>query len=101
MKENCRLTVYCGKGRGKTSAALGNAIFAAESGKKVIIIQFMKAKSHEEYEIINRMEPEIRLFRFEKSDREFESLSDEERLEETGNIKNALIGQQVGTVIRP
>ena len=85
-----KIVIYHGQGRGKTSAALGNAIFAAERGENVIIIQFMKSKSRDEYSIIKRMEPEIKLFRFEKSDREFELLSPAEQDEEKQNIRNGL-----------
>ena len=88
--EEQKVVVYCGTGRGKTSAALGNAIFAAERGEHVIIIQFMKAKSRDEYSIIKRMEPDIRVFRFEKSDIEFQLLPPEKQEEEKQNIRNGL-----------
>ena len=39
------LHIYCGDGKGKTTAALGLAIRAAGAGKRVFIIQLMKLPS--------------------------------------------------------
>lgn len=82
--------IYCGDGRGKTMAALGHSLQAACGGKSVVIIQFLKGKGACESEFIKRLEPEIKLFRFEKTKKFFEELSEEEKQEETMNIKNGL-----------
>lgn len=82
--------IYCGHGKGKTSAALGKAIQAASSGKTVMIIQFMKKRQNDEIGFIRRLEPEIKLFRFERSEESFEDLSEEKRAEETMNIRNGI-----------
>ena len=82
--------VYYGAGRGKSPAALGRAIRAAAEGKTVFIIQFLKGKSDEEMEFLKRLEPEIKFFRFEKSEEYFSELSEEEQLEEVKNIKNGI-----------
>lgn len=84
------IQVYCGTGKGKTTAALGQAIRAASQGKSVIIIQFLKARNEEEISFIARLEPEIKLFRFEKYEGYFDQLGDEEKAEEIQNIKNGL-----------
>lgn len=84
------VTVFCGNGRGKTSAALGQGIFGASAGKSVIIIQFLKGKIGERIEFIKRLEPEIKAFCFEKSDVNYEALSPEEQKEEAMNIRNGL-----------
>ena len=76
------ITVFCGGGKGKTSAALGQGIFGASAGKSVIIIQFLKGKVGERIDFIKRLEPEIKVFCFEKSDMNFEALSPEEQKEE-------------------
>lgn len=71
--------IICGGGRGKTSLALGQGISAASEGKSVMIIQFLKQKQADEIGFIRRLEPEIKVFRFEKSDKSFDELSDEEK----------------------
>ena len=58
--------VYYGSGKGKTSAAVGQCIRAAGLGQSVIIIQFLKGKDAEEFSFLNRLEPDIKLFRFER-----------------------------------
>lgn len=80
--------IYYGEGHGKSTAALGNAIQVAGEGKTVIAIQFMKGKLESETDFIKRLEPEIRLFRFEKSEECFDTLSEEEKNEERINLKN-------------
>jgi len=80
--------VYSGDGHGKSSAALGKAIQAASMGKSVVIIQFLKGLAENEF--IKRLEPEIKFFRFEKSEENFNELNEEEKEEEIKNIKNGL-----------
>lgn len=80
--------VYSGDGHGKSSAALGKAVQAASMGKSVVIIQFLKGLADNSF--IKRLEPEIKFFRFEKSDADFNLLSDSEKAEEIQNIKNGL-----------
>lgn len=82
--------VYYGAGRGKSPAALGRAIRAASEGKTVFIVQFLKGKTDDEMEFLKRLEPEIKFFRFEKSEEYFSELSEEEQLEEVKNIKNGI-----------
>lgn len=84
------VTIFCGGGKGKTSAALGQGIFGASIGKSVIIIQFLKGKMGEKIDFIKRLEPEIKVFCFEKSEKDYQSLSPEEQQEESMNIKNGL-----------
>jgi len=88
--EKTHVTVFCGEGKGKTSAALGQGIFGASAGKSVIIIQFLKGKVGERIDFIKRLEPEIKVFCFEKSDLSFEELSPEEQQEEIMNIRNGM-----------
>ncbi len=87
---NGRILVFCGEGRGKTSAAVGQGIKAADRGKSVVIIQFLKGNTPGGFDILKKLEPEIKLFSFEKSERPFEDLNDEERREETENIRNGV-----------
>lgn len=82
--------IYSGDGHGKSPAALGKAVMLAAVGKKVVIIQFLKGKGLKDSAFLNRLEPEIKLFHFEKSDRNFDELSEEKKQEEVINIKNGL-----------
>lgn len=82
--------IYAGDGRGKSPAALGRAVQAAMEEKQVVIIQFLKGKGLMDCEFLRRMEPEIKLFRFEKSDENFEELSEEKKAEEIINIQNGM-----------
>lgn len=82
--------IYAGDGRGKSPAAMGRAIQAAAAGKNVVIIQFLKGKGLEDDHFLRRLEPEIKLFRFEKSDENFEQLPEEKKQEEIANIRNGM-----------
>ncbi len=82
--------IYAGDGRGKSPAAIGRAVQAAVAGQNVVIIQFLKGKGLKDSGFLNRMEPEIKLFRFEKSDENFERLSEDKKREEIGNIRNGM-----------
>ena len=86
-----RVQIYYGEGRGKSTAALGCALQAASVGKNVFIIQFLKGKMEDESAFLQRLEPEIKVFHFEKSNTCYEKLSEQERQEENINLKNGKI----------
>lgn len=88
--EKGSIQIYYGAGRGKTDAALGNALMAASENKSVIVIQFLKGKTKDQMEYMQRLEPEIKFFCFEKSEEYYEDLSDEKKAEEELNMKNGL-----------
>lgn len=88
--EQGKICIYSGDGHGKSPAALGKALQAASQGKQVVIIQFMKGKGLEESEFLKRLEPEIKFFRFEKSEEDFIDLPRKAQEEEIQNIKNGL-----------
>ena len=69
--EKGKVQVYYGTGQGKTSAALGNVIRSAAEGKSAVVIQFMKEAA--DIEFLKRLEPEVRLFRFERSEEAIEN----------------------------
>lgn len=87
MKDGA-IQVYYGTGSGKTTAALGQCMKAAGSGAQVIIIQFLKGKDPEEYKFMERLEPEIKLFRFEKEPGSYKELTEEQKKDERANILN-------------
>ena len=82
--------VFCGSGDGKSSAALGKGIASAINGNSVIIVQFMKDKNENEKKFFEKLEPEIKLFRFEKMENCFEELTEEQKSEEVNNMRNGL-----------
>jgi cob(I)alamin adenosyltransferase len=82
--------VYYGNGKGKTTAAVGQCIRAASLGYEVIIIQFLKGRDAEEFSFLNKLEPDIKLFRFEKAKESYLDLTEEEQLEEKKNIINGV-----------
>ena len=57
------IQVYFGNGKGKTTAALGQALRAAGRGKKVLIVQFMKKWDYGELHSI-RLIPQITIKTF-------------------------------------
>lgn len=59
--------VYYGKGKGKTSLAIGRGIRELSHGHSVIMVQFMDYDNKTEIEPLKRLEPEFRIFCFEKT----------------------------------
>ena len=86
--EQGKIQVYYGNGIGKSSAALGSAIRNASKDHTAYIIQFLKGQFNNE--LLERLEPEIKTFRFERSLNGFDTLNEEERREEKANILNGL-----------
>ncbi len=86
-----KIEIIYGEGSGKTAMALGKGLQALAYRKKVIIIQFLKgSQDQDKMEVIRRLEPEMNVFRFEKSGCNFEELSDQAKQEECANIRNGV-----------
>ena len=58
--------LYCGDGKGKTTAAIGLAVRAAGTGKQVVVARFLKTDQSGEVEILKRL-PEVTLIPCEKT----------------------------------
>lgn len=58
------IQVYSGEEYDKSAMVLGRAIQIASTGRDVVIINFLKRNQNEAF--LKRMEPEIKIFRFEK-----------------------------------
>ena len=58
--------LYCGDGKGKTTAAIGLAVRAAGAGKQVVAARFLKTDQSGEVEILKRL-PEVTLIPCEKT----------------------------------
>lgn len=61
--------IYCGDGKGKTTAALGLAVRVAGSGKKVLLLQFFKDGKSSEFTALQDLQgleviPQTRSFGF-------------------------------------
>ena len=82
------IQIYYGEGQGKTSAALGNAIRKASNGQSAYVVQFMKGQLDTEY--LTRLEPEVKVFRFERCSVGFDALDEAEKQEQKQNIQNGL-----------
>lgn len=86
-----KIEIICGNGSGNTALALGRGVQALKRQKAVIMIQFLKGnQKQEDLDVIARLEPEMKVFRFEKASCCFEELSEEEKREERLNILNGL-----------
>lgn len=90
MENEGLVQIYCGPGKGKTSVAIGQAIRTVGHGKTAIVIQCLKGRATSELDYLSVLEPNVRLFRFEKKDKYYEDLTDEEKQEENCNIRNGL-----------
>lgn len=58
--------VYCGDGKGKTTAAVGLAVRAAGRGKRVLIARFLKTEDSGEVEVLRRI-PGIKVLPCERT----------------------------------
>ena len=82
------IQIYYGEGQGKTSAALGNAIRKASNGQSAYVVQFMKGQLDTEY--LTRLEPEVKVFLFERCSEGVDALDEAEKQEQKQNIQNGL-----------
>lgn len=85
--------VYCGDGKGKTTAAVGLAVRAAGTGKRVLLVQFLKGRDTGELHSLAQI-PEITVLRgkasekftFQMNERELQEVYDNQ----TKNLLTAL-----------
>lgn len=76
------LHIYCGDGKGKTTASLGLAMRAAGAGMKVCFVQFMKGGETAELDTL-RLIPNISVHRCDKEYSFLWNMSDEDKSEIT------------------
>lgn len=75
-----RIHVYYGDGKGKTTAAMGQAIRAAGCGLKVLVFQFLKNNSSNERNILEQI-PNITCLPGRERVKFFSQMTGEEKLE--------------------
>ena len=85
-----KVMIFMGDGYGKSAAALGIAMKRASEGDSIVIIQFLKGKGITDSPFTKRLEPEIKIFRFEKSEIDYMERTEEEQEEAAVNIRNGL-----------
>ena len=78
-KKSC-VHIYCGDGKGKTTAAVGQAVRMAGRGKKVLFARFLKNENSGELKILDQIE-EIEVIHMSKSFGFFKSLNEKEKEE--------------------
>jgi cob(I)alamin adenosyltransferase len=89
LERGC-IQLYTGKGKGKTSAALGLALRALGHGLKVYMVQFLKSTPSGELLSAKKLAPDFTIFRFARAEREFFScLSEREKQETADEVREA------------
>ncbi len=62
------IQIYTGNGKGKTTAAIGQAIRALGAGFKVLLVQFMKSYPYSELPILEKFHPQLIVKRYGNDD---------------------------------
>lgn len=87
--------IYCGDGKGKTTAALGLSIRAAGAGFKVFILQFLKNRDTSELDSL-RLIPNIEIIRGKESNLFTFSMTEEQKIKSKEiHIKNFEIAKRI------
>ena len=74
------IQIYCGEGKGKTTAAIGQAVRSAGCGLSVVFVRFLKTDCSGELTSLERI-PGIRLIPCERNFGFFWNMSDEQKKE--------------------
>ena len=83
------IQLYTGDGKGKTTAAVGQAVRAVGSGYRVMFCQFMKGGETGELEVLKEL-PQVEIYRCEREFPFFNAMTDRDK-EEITEIHNAII----------
>ncbi len=88
------LHIYCGDGKGKTTACMGQAVRAAGRGLKVYILQFLKGRETGEVAPLQNV-PNISFIRGNITPKFSFNMTDEEKAETTA-IHNDMLLKAIG-----
>ena len=83
------LHLYCGNGKGKTTAAMGLALRAAGRGKRVVIAQFLKGADSGERLVLSQL-PQVTLLPVPDTVKFSFRMTDEERQAEAQRYQQLL-----------
>lgn len=85
------IQLYTGDGKGKTTAAVGQAVRAAGDGYRVIFSQFMKGNDTGELHALEQL-PNVEIIRSDRSFGFYSTLSDEEKSQLT-DVHNEILSR--------
>ena len=92
--------LYCGDGKGKTTAAIGLMVRAAGNGLRVLLVQFLKGRPSGELAVLEQLE-QIRIIRGKPSDKFSFQMDARERQQaydtNSKNLLTALEAARAGT----
>lgn len=87
--EQGKVQIYTGEGKGKTTAALGNALRGAGRGMKVVFIQFLKGEESGEIKILKHI-PNIEYIKININTKFWFQMDSEERKIYAEEVKKGL-----------
>ncbi len=78
MKDGGLIHIYCGDGKGKTTAAVGLAVRCSGHGNKVLLVQFLKSRPTGELQSLSLL-PNIEILRGKENHKFTFQMTDEEK----------------------
>ncbi len=94
MRDKGLIHIYCGDGKGKTTAAVGQAVRAAGRGFHVVFAQFLKWKESGEITVL-RMLDHVKVLRSDKIPHKFTWALSKEEWERVTDANNALLEKAI------
>lgn len=105
MKDGGLIHIYCGDGKGKTTAALGLAVRCAGYGNKVLFVQFLKAWCTGELNSL-KLFPNIEVLRAKATSKFTFQMNDEEKKQVTQDhlelftvVKNKCLSEKIDLLV--
>lgn len=81
---------YYGVGKGKTTLAIGQGMRVLGDENTVVMVQFLDSSDSKEFLILNRLEPDFRVFKFGKYPEGVNELTDEQEKELVNDISTGI-----------
>ena len=92
------IQIYCGEGKGKTTAAVGQAVRSAGCGLSVVFVRFLKTEGSGELSVLRKI-PGITLVPCEKSFGFFWNMSEEQK-KEASEVYEAMLERAEETAVQ-